>query len=95
VTTVTKSYDDLLPEIKEPQETDFLATELLLTLVDVSTADDSQWRSIDEALTYERRLSVPAAFSSRVASLFDDNPGSGYYGAQKTAEIVSGDFTAL
>jgi hypothetical protein len=42
-TTITESYDDLLPEIKEAQETDFLATEILPTLVDVSTADESQW----------------------------------------------------
>jgi len=55
-TTITESYDDLLPEIKAAQETDFLATEIRPTLVDVSTADESQCRSIDRALTYERRI---------------------------------------
>jgi hypothetical protein len=33
-TTITESYDDLLPEIKAAQETDFLATEIRPTLVD-------------------------------------------------------------
>jgi hypothetical protein len=44
--TITESYDELLPEIKAAQETDFLATEIRPTLVDVSTSDESQWRSI-------------------------------------------------
>jgi hypothetical protein len=50
-TTIAESYDDLLPEIKAAQETDFLATEIQPTLVDVLTADESQWRSIDGTLT--------------------------------------------
>jgi hypothetical protein len=90
VTTITKSDDNLLPEMKETQETDYLATELRLTLVDVSIADESQWRSIDEALTYGRRIFLTAALRSRVARLFDDNPGCGHYGSQKTSELVSG-----
>jgi hypothetical protein len=91
-TTITESYDDLLPEIKAAQETDFLATEIRPTLLDVSTADESQWRSTDGALTYERRIYVPAALRSRVTSLFHDNPESGHFGALKTAELVSQDF---
>ena len=91
-TTITESYDDLLPEIKAAQETNFLATEIRPTLFDVSTADESQWRSIDRALTYERRIYVPAALRSRVTSLFHDNPESGHFGALKTAELVSRDF---
>jgi hypothetical protein len=74
VTTITKSYDDLLPEINAAQETDFLATGIRPTFIDVSTADDSQWRSIDGALTYERRIYVPAALHCRVTSLVQTTP---------------------
>jgi len=88
-TTITKSYDDLLPEIMAAQETDFLATEIRPTLFDVSTADESQWRSIDRALTYERRINVPVALRSRVTSLVNDNPESGHVPALKTAELES------
>ena len=91
-TTITESYDDLLPEIKAVQETDFLATQIQPTLVDVSTPDGSQWRSIDRALTYERRISVPAALRSSVTSLIHDNAESGHFGALKPAELVSRDF---
>jgi hypothetical protein len=41
-TTITESYDDLLAEINGAQETDLLATEIWPTLLDVSTADESQ-----------------------------------------------------
>jgi len=91
-TTITESCGDLLPEIKVAQETDFLATEIRPTLVDVSTAAESQWRSINGALTYERRIYVPAALRHRVTRLFHDNPESGDFGALKTAELVSQDF---
>jgi len=91
-TIITESYDDLLPEIKAAQETDFLATAIRPTLVDVSTGDESQSRSIDGALTYERRKYVPAALRSRVTSLFHCNPESGHFGALKTDELVSRDF---
>jgi len=43
-TTITESHDDLLPEIKAAQETDFLATEIRQILFNGSTADNSQWR---------------------------------------------------
>jgi hypothetical protein len=68
-TTITKSDDDLLPEIKAPQETDCLATEIRPTSVDVSTADESQWRSINRAMNYERRIYVHSSLLSRVTSL--------------------------
>ena len=87
-TTITELYRHLLPEIKTAQETDFLATEIRPTLVDVSTTDESQWRSIDGALTYERRIYVPTALRSRVISLAHDNPESGHLGALKTAQLV-------
>jgi len=88
-TTITESYDDLLPEIKATQETNFLATEIRPTLFDVSTADGSQSRAIDGALTYERMIYVPAALRSRVTSHFHNIPESGHFGALKTAELVS------
>jgi hypothetical protein len=91
-TTITESYDDLLPEIMAAQETHCLATELRPTLVDVSTGDERQWRTIDGALTYERRIYVPAALGSRVTSLFHNNLQSGHFGALKPAELVSRDF---
>jgi hypothetical protein len=91
-TTITESDDDLQPEIKAAQETDFLATEILPTWVEFSTSDESQLRSIDGALTYERRICVPAALCSRVISLFHDNPKSGHLGALNTAQLVLRDF---
>jgi hypothetical protein len=90
-TTITESDHDIIPEIKTAQETDIVAPEIRPTLVDGSTADESQWRSIDEALTYERRIYLPAALHRRVTSLFHDNPESGHFGALKTAEVVSRD----
>jgi len=53
-TTITESHDDLLPEIKAAQETDFLATEIRPALVDGSTTEENQLRSIDGALTWRR-----------------------------------------
>lgn len=41
-TTISESYGDLLPDIKAAQQTHLLATDVQQTLVDVSTADDSQ-----------------------------------------------------
>jgi len=89
VTTITESYGDHLPEIKAAQETNCFATEIQLTSVDVSTANESQWISIDGALTYERRIYVPAALRSKVTSNFHDNPASGHFGARKTAKLMS------
>jgi hypothetical protein len=63
-TTITETYDDLLPEIKAAKETDILGTEIRPFLFDVSTPDESQWRPIDGALIYERRIYVPAALRS-------------------------------
>jgi len=91
-TTVTESYDDLLPEIKAAQETDLVATEIRPTLVDLSTADESKWRSIDRGLTYERRIYVPTVLLNRAIRLLHDNLKSGHFGALNTAELVSQDF---
>ena len=103
-TTITESYDDLLPEIKEARETDFLAIEMRPTLFNVPTTDESNWRSIDGAVTYERGISVSVALPVTVTyergisvsvalpvtvtSLFHDNSESCYFGALKTVELV-------
>jgi len=87
-TTISESYGDRLPENKTGQETDFLATELRPTLDNVSTTGESQWRSIDRALTYERRIYVPTALRSRVSSIFLHNPESRHFGSLKTAELA-------
>lgn len=50
-TTITKSYGDLLLDINAAQESDFVATTIQPTLVDVSIADESQCRSINDSLT--------------------------------------------
>jgi len=50
-TTITESYGDLLPEITAAQETDFVATKIRPTLVDVSIVDESQLRTVDGPLT--------------------------------------------
>jgi len=60
---------------------DYLASDIRPTLLDVSTADESQWRSIIGALTYERRIYVPAALRSGVTSHFPNNPESGHFSA--------------
>jgi len=64
VTMITESHGDLLPEIMAALETDFVATIIRPTLVDVSTADESQWSSIDRALTNVRMIYVPGALRS-------------------------------
>jgi len=89
--TITESYGDLLPDIKAAEVTEFSATAIRATLVHISTAEESQWRSIDRAGTYERRIYVPAALCSRVTSVLHDNPKSSHFGALKTAELVSWD----
>jgi hypothetical protein len=85
VTTITETYVDLLPEIKTAMDTDFLATEIWPTLGDVSTADKSQWRSIDGAQTNGWRMYVPTGLRSRVTGLFNKIPESGHFRALNPA----------
>jgi len=63
-TTITKSHADLLPRIKVAQEMNFLASKIDPTLDDVSIADVIELRSIDLAITKERRIYVPAELRS-------------------------------
>jgi hypothetical protein len=60
-------------------------------MVDVSIVDESYWRSIDGALTYDRKIYVLMVFRSRVASIFDDNPEYHHFAVLKNAEFVTGD----
>jgi len=55
---------------------------------------NTQWKVISGTLTYEGRIYVPAddALTSKVISVFHDNPKSGDFGALRTAEPVSRDF---
>jgi len=98
-------YDDLLPAIKTAQASDSLAADVnrrfigtpMVGLPDLPRqADDSskEWKVTAGALTYERRIYVPAddTLRSQVISLFHDNPESGHFGALKTAGLVSRDF---
>jgi len=43
-TTITESYGDIIPRIMTTQETDFWASKIHSTMVNDSTADESQWR---------------------------------------------------
>jgi hypothetical protein len=51
VTTIAESYGDLPIDIKAAQETNIFAPEIRPTLVNISTGDEGQWRSIDGAVT--------------------------------------------
>jgi hypothetical protein len=55
-TTITESYDNILPQIMAAQVTDLLGTEIPPSLVDVATADESHWRSIQRTQSDERRI---------------------------------------
>jgi len=89
---ITKWYADPLPKIMTAEETDIVHTDIRPTLVDGSTADASEFRSIEGALTYKRRISVPAALRSSVTRIFHENHESGLFAALMTAELVSRDF---
>jgi hypothetical protein len=100
--TTVSPFNDLLPAIKAAQDTDPLATDMknkigypgLPNGQDGSTDKeaDMQWKVIAGALTFEGRIYVPETLRNQVISLFHDNPESGYFGALRTAELVSRDF---
>lgn len=87
-TTVTESYNDLLQQCKSTHETDLLVTETRPTLIDGPTAGDSQWKSIDGALTNKSRIYAHPALHSRVTSHFHHNTPSVNFRALLTAEEV-------
>jgi len=90
-TTISESYGDLLLEFKAAQETGFVARTIRPTLVDVSIPEESQWRPINWAITYQRRIYMPTPLRSRLTSLLPDNPETGHVRALKSAELVSRD----
>jgi len=85
-TTITESYGDLLQVIKAAQEINFLATKIWPNLFNDSITDDSQRKSIDRVLIYNRTLSVLTALCSRVIRDFHNNIASGHFGVLKTVE---------
>jgi len=100
-TVSVEPYDDLMPAIIAAQASDPLAADVSAKLVDRPVADgtdtaeeESQWKVVAGALTYEERIYIPAVDSLRgkVMSLFHDNPKSGHFGDLKTTELVSRDF---
>jgi len=100
-TAPVEPYDDVMPAIIAAQASDSLAVDVSAKLVDRPAADgtdaaenDTQSEVVVGALTYGRRIYVPAVDSLRgkVISLFHDNPESGHFGALKTTELVSRDF---
>jgi hypothetical protein len=91
-TAITELYRDLLPETKAAQAISFFARTIRLPLVDGSITDESMWKLMAGALTYERRIYLPAALLRIVTSHFNDNPELGHFGALNTAELLSADF---
>jgi hypothetical protein len=75
--------------IMAAQETDLFATSIRPTLINISIADMSQWKSINRALTCHTRINGPCVLVSKVTSHFNDNPKSGHFEALKTGKLVS------
>jgi hypothetical protein len=88
-TMISKSNCNLLSKIKTPQEVNFLATKIWPTMINVSASEESQSRSIDGGLTYERMTLVPTTLHSGVTSQFLGNPKSAHFGVLKSAELES------
>jgi hypothetical protein len=86
-TTIVESYGDLLQVIKVTPEDELFRHKIRPTLFVDSITHDSQWKSLDRVLIYERTISVLIALCSKVISHFHDNPKSGHFGAQKTTEL--------
>jgi len=66
LTSINKSYGDILLEIKIAQGNVLLATQSPPTLVDIPIIDASHSKSIDCTLTYQRRIYMPAVLHSCV-----------------------------
>jgi hypothetical protein len=101
-TVSVEPYDDLMPAIIAAQASDPLAVDVPAKLfarrmIDATDTaqEESKWKVVAGVLTYEGRIYVPANDSLRgkVICLFHDNPESGHFGALKTTEPVSRDFS--
>jgi len=90
--TISESYGDLLPEIKTAKMMHLSATKEWTNLVHESIAEQSQLRSIQGALTCERRRYMPVALHSGVTDHFIDPPKSIHFGALITAMLEWWDF---
>jgi len=93
--TTHEPFNNLLPAIEAAQDTDALATDMKNKIGGQDGSKDKdtgmQWKVSAGALTIEGRIYVPEALRNQVISLFHDNPGSGHFGALRTAELVSRD----
>jgi hypothetical protein len=98
ITPEVEPYDDLLLAIQKALSSDTLAIDVNVKIVDSPMSntpeDENQWTVVTGALTYIRRIYVPAdeMLRTRVISLFHDSPESGHFGLLKTTELVSRDF---
>jgi len=99
-TAPVEPYDDLMPAIIAAQASDSLAANVSAKLVDrpaaVSTESaqkETQWEVVAGALTYARRIYVPAVDSLRgkVISRFDGNSEGDHFGSLNTTKLVSRD----
>ena len=106
--TTVEQYDDLLQKIKTAQAIDALAADLghrilgtpLVDIPDLRRIDEleeesrSEWKVTAGDLTYEGSIYVPKddLLRNKVISHFNDKPGSGHFGAPKTAELMPQDF---
>jgi len=91
VTTVTGSYSDLLQDITGAQGSNHFTAEIQPTLAEVLISELIMWRSVDGALTYERRICVPVALHGSVCSQFQENLESSHLGVLMTAKLLSWD----
>jgi hypothetical protein len=100
--TTVSPFDDLLPAVKAPQDTDPLATDMKNKIGypgqpnrQAGSTDkeaDMKWKVIAGALTFEGRIYVPETPRNQVISLFHGNSESDHFGALRTAELISRDF---
>jgi hypothetical protein len=79
--TITESYGALLEDIMRVQESVPWVTQVPPTLANVSNADESKWRSIEEAVTYKRTIYV--------TSNFHFSPAYSHFQALKTAKLIA------
>jgi len=100
-TIPVEPYNDIMAAIIPAKAFYSLAADVSAKLVDRPVADDtdtaeeeSQWKVVAGALTYEGRISIPAIdhLHGKVTSIFHENPESGHFGALKTTELVGRDF---
>lgn len=86
---ITESYGALLGDIMGVQKTVPWATKVPPTLANVSNADESKWRSIEEAVTYERTIYGTMALYISVTSNFHFSSAYSHFQALKTTKLIA------